>query len=609
MNRVTLSILLVAAVSVVGAQTPPAQPARPVPTPAPAPRVYTPEPFYRLYRPDIEDIRTHALEAARMAREIDIEGIRAHALDAARIDRDAIRINAEAVRLHSAEIAEAAREASRISMIDAREAAEMAREQVRANADFYRYTPMAPMAITPMPAMPTMTPMAPMALRVADDFHIPRPWFQQGEPADSMYRLAHDILAKGDYGRAAAMFKDIAQKFPNTIYQSDLPYYEAFARYKIGTTNELQNAAKLLEPRASKLIGVVSTQTSRTSYNSFNSGRNRTSDGDVAALYVRINSVLASRGDNGAAAIVAKAAQAGGTCDREEMQIKAEAMGAVSQMDPAAGLPIIKRVLEKKDECSTELRRRAVSLLGRRGDAEAGTLLASAAKSDPSTDVRVEAIGWLPKVQGDAGVNMLEELLRTDQEERIQRAVVRTLNSSDNSRARASMRALIDRKDASTNLRVEAIGAYNADRSTPDDAAYLRALYGRADNDRVKDAIINAVARIGGVENDQWVLNLARNANEPSQFRATAISRLMRSNISVADLIKLYDASDTYDVRTRIVSVLENRREQEAADKLFDIARNSTVIQVRMQAVNALNRRKDPRSAQLLEEILNGKRP
>ena len=116
-------------------------------------------------------------------------------------------------------------------------ARDIAREMMR--ADDARCAPMAPtFAGTP-------------TSRIA------RPFFQQGEPEDSVYRLAHEVLNRGDYGRAAQMFKDIAQKYPKSVYANDLPYYEAWARYKIGTTEELRTAAKLLEPRASKLTGVV----------------------------------------------------------------------------------------------------------------------------------------------------------------------------------------------------------------------------------------------------------------------------------------------------------------------------------------------------------------
>jgi HEAT repeat protein len=279
-------------------------------------------------------------------------------------------------------------------------------------------------------------------------------------------------------------------------------------------------------------------------------------------------------------------------------------------MDPTQALPIIRKVLDKKDDCSERLRQRAVFILGsRRGDAEAASLISTAARSDPSRSVRTEAINWLPKLQGDAGVNTLEELLRTETDESIQRAIVRTLVASDNVKARNSMRTLIDRKDAPLNLRLEAINSYANDRATSDDAAYLRNLYGKADNDRMKDAIISAVSRMGGQENEQWVLGIARNPNETSQARATAISRLVRSNMAIGDIVKLYDAADSYNVRSQIVSVLGSRKEAEATDKLIEIAKTGTVISLRTQAINALQRKNDPRANQAIIDILDGKKP
>jgi HEAT repeat protein len=279
-------------------------------------------------------------------------------------------------------------------------------------------------------------------------------------------------------------------------------------------------------------------------------------------------------------------------------------------MDPAAANPILRRVLDKKDECSASLRRSAVFMLGRRGDAESSALLMTVAKSDPNVSVRSEAIGFLARIPGDAGLNALEEMLRTEQDERIQRAVVRALTSSDNQKARAGMRALIDRKDAPLNLRVEAINSFNNDRATADDAAYLRNLYGKADSDRLKEAIINAVSRMGGAENDQFVLAIARNTNESSQLRSAAVSRYFRSSTgSIADISKLYDSADSYNMRSQIINVLAGRKEPEATDKLIEIVKTSTVLQLRTQAINALQRKNDPRSIQLLTEILDGRKP
>jgi len=536
----------------------------------------------------------------------DFDLLRDNARDLARAQADLAR---EASRIDVEQIREQAREASRLAMedmrfnIDIHEATRLGEDMAHALRPLAAMAPMAPLA--PMEVMTPMPAPAPFGgIRVGRDFTDrmpPAPW-AQGDPADSVYRAARNALNNGEYGRAAKLFADISKNYPKSAYQNDARYYEAVARYKVGTTEELKAAAKLLEPMTSK----------GSATNVAYEGRRGANDSEIAALYARVNGALAQRGDRGAAALVEKqAAQTGAApCDQEDIQVRSEALNVLSQMDPAAANPILRRVLDKKDECSAQLRRNAVFMLGRRGDAESTTLLMTVAKSDPNASVRSEAISFLGRMPGDAGLNALEEMLRTEQDERIQRAVVRALTSSENPKARAGMRSLIDRKDAPITLRVEAINSLNNDRATADDAAYLRNLYSKADNDRLKEAIINAVARMGGAENDQFILNIARNTNESSQLRSTAISRYFRSSTgSVADIGKLYDSADNYNLRSQIINVLANRKEPEATDKLIDIVKNSTVVSLRTQAINALARKNDSRTIQLLNDLLDGKKP
>ena len=81
---------------------------------------------------------------------------------------------------------------------------------------------------------------------------------------------------------------------------------------------------------------------------------------------------------------------------------------------------------------------------------------------------------------------------------------------------------------------------------------------------------------------------------------------MMRSNMPIADIGRLYDAAESRNVRSQIVSLLDRRQEQEAADKLYDIAKNSTDQGVKMQAFQALLRRKDERTKQLINEFIDG---
>jgi HEAT repeat protein len=515
------------------------------------------------------------------------------------------------------------RRAVRESTRDALEASRAAMANARVDAEWSRAAEVRAAvaaadagwaSVTPMPAMTARPAFAPVARPGAfygdrfDRLTPPAPW-AQGDPADSLYRLAREVLSRGDWGRAARMFADLQKNYPKSAYQADSQYWEAWARYKIGTTDELRSAAKILEPLAAR----ITPQQSNGSERRFYAGQGRrTSDGDILALYTRVNGALAQRGDADAAKkLEVMAKTQGAPCDGEDIRVRTEALNALSQMDPSQTVPLLRRVLDRKDECSAELRRNAVFILGRRADTDAQNILVAVAKTDPNINVRMEAISYLSRMPGEAGVNTLEEMLRTEQNERIQRAAVHALMASDNQRARASMRALIDRKEAPLNLRIEAINGFNSERATTEDAAYLRTLFGKAENDQLKNAIVTAVSRMGGPENDQWVMSIVRTTGESSSVRSNALSRLSRSpTITTADLMKLYDASsESAELRNRIISMLGSRKDQEATDKLIEIVRTSTVVDNRMRAINALRDKKDPRATQALMDLLDGKRP
>jgi HEAT repeat protein/TolA-binding protein len=417
----------------------------------------------------------------------------------------------------------------------------------------------------------------------------PAAW-DRGDPADSLYRVAREALNRGDYRRAAQLFNDLARRYPSSSYAYVSGYYEAFSRYRIGTTEELEAAERALEALSGR---------------SAPSSRGWRDETDVNGLRTRIRGALAMRGDASAAEKVEETArQAGSSCDQEDLMVRVEALNALSQMDAAAALPILRRVMERRDECLVELRRRAVFMLARRGDAEATSELITAARNDPNLNVRSEAIGFLGRMPGDAPVSALEDLLRTSDDERIQRSAVRALISSDSPRARSSVRALLDRRDAPETVRIQVLDAYTRDHGTPDDADYLRALYTHAESERFKMALIGAIARIGGKENQDWLVGLVRNANESVQLRSTALQRLSRTDVPIADFARMYDVADSRSLRVQLLSSLATRKEPEATDKLMDVARNSTDPEMRRQAIYYLSRRNDPRATKLLMELI-----
>jgi HEAT repeat protein len=397
--------------------------------------------------------------------------------------------------------------------------------------------------------------------------------------------VARELFNRGEYGQAVQAFRALPTRYPNSVYAPEAAYYQAFSLFRIGGTTELREALAALEASKAK----------------YPNARSKT---EATNLATRIRGVLAQRGDAQAAAELARtASEQGVTCDREEQAVQAEAMNALSRSDAGNVNELITRVLARKDECAIPLRRTAVFLVGNRGDAQAVTILAGVARNDPAVEVRISAIEIIGRLPNEEGVPVLEELTRSD-DERIQRSAVRALVRHPSARARASVRGLVERDDVSERVRSEALSAFDAERATADDVAWLRALYAKVTTPSLKARTLSAIVRVGGPDVDQWLVTLARDDNQPSEIRATAMRRI-GTTMSIADLGRLYDGATQQRFRSEIISVLGKRKEDAATDKLIDIVKNGTDPSLRTSAIRAITNKNDARATQLLLEIIN----
>jgi len=416
----------------------------------------------------------------------------------------------------------------------------------------------------------------------------PKAW-AQSDPADSLYRLARETLNRGEYRRAAQLFADITQRFPNSVYAADARYWRAFALYRIGGTSDLRDALRSL-------------QDAGPSY------RQASLQADAAELTTRIRGALAVQGDPAAAAMVSRAAaQSGNPCDREDLAVRIEALNSLGKTDPESTTPILRRVLARRDECSARLRRAALYLLGKRKDAEAMNLVMTAARSDSDVKVRADALRFLAAMPGDQAISTIEEIARTPGNEPLQRSAIAALGRSDSPRARQSLRAIVERTDLSESLRASALASIDACKcgSAADNGAYLRSLYPRLETTRLKSSAIRAIARSGGNDNEQWLLTVVRNQNEPVGVRAAALRYAGVSSIPISDLVRMYDLTGDRPLRVQLIQLYSQRSNPEATEKLLDIAKKGTDPDMRRMAISALSRKNDPRTKQLLLEIID----
>lgn len=407
------------------------------------------------------------------------------------------------------------------------------------------------------------------------------------DTGDSLYRVARKALNDGDYKRAAELFRQLADAYPRSQYAADALYWQAFALYRRGGSDDLRSSLAALDRQ-------------RTAYPS------AATRGDAAALATRVRGELARRGDPTAAEAVARTADSAvHGCPDDDDGMRVAALNALMQMDAAQALPILRQVLARRDACSVPLRTKAVILVAQKQGDESAGLLLGVARNDPSSEVRQQAIFWLGQVPGDRSVALLDSVLRSTTDEDLQDRAIFALSQHRGDRATAVLRDLITRPGVSEHIKARAIFGLGQGRG--DDAGpYLRQLFGSLTDEALKEQVLMSVAQHGDASDRQWLLQVAEDGRQSIDVRKKALFWLGQSGGSLSELTTLYDGVSDRALKEQLIFVFSQRREPAATDKLIEIARHDPDPELRKKAIFWLGQRDDPRVRQLLEDLING---
>ncbi len=411
------------------------------------------------------------------------------------------------------------------------------------------------------------------------------------DPADSLYRLARQQLNQGNYERAATLFRRIRTQHADSRYTPDSYYWEAFARYRTGDAEGYETALDLLQSQEDRYPDASTRDEARS-------------------LYVRIRGLLAERGDSRAAQDITQRAQGQeGACPEEEDDVRAMALNALLNMDAERALPILRRVLERRDACSAELRRRAVWLISQQHSDESTYLLLEVARGDPDREVQEQAVFWLSQVHSEEAVMALDSILMQSEDREIQEKAIFALSQHDSERAAASLRRYVERQDVPEELRENAIFWLGQSHSSQN-VQFLRELYNRVSSHDLKDKIIFSVSQQGSDDAGEWLLNIALDESETVELRKRALFWAGQQGHLRGDaLSSLYNTMDDREMREQVIFVLSQHHEASAVDVLMDIARTETDMELRKNAIFWLGQSGDPRVAEFLLEIINREIP
>jgi hypothetical protein len=265
------------------------------------------------------------------------------------------------------------------------------------------------------------------------------------------------------------------------------------------------------------------------------------------------------------------------------------------------------------------------------------TLLADATRPD---DVRAMAAHLLPAVAGEGAVATLDRVASDRRTPRAVReaamagladageagvsALVRHaegadlalarraafwLGQSESPRAHALLRDLAGRARADRTLRGEAIFALGHGAAVAGDAAFLRALYARLDDDGLRERLLQSVAHMDQdqEENAAWLIGIARDDRAPFDQRKKALFWAGQGEAAATPkLVEVYRGVRDRALREHAIFVLSLRDDDAALDALIDIARREQDRELRKKALFWLGQKDDPRAEALIRDLVLG---
>ncbi len=418
---------------------------------------------------------------------------------------------------------------------------------------------------------------------------VPAPWLAE-DPADSLYRLAREALNRNQYRRAVELFAELSRAYPSSGYVADALYWEAFARYRVGGAEDLRAALARLDDQKRRYPRAATA-------------------GDAEALATRIRGELARQGDPAAAQDIVREATVAGQgraehrrdCD-DDSDVKLAALNAVLQMDADRAMPLLTRVLARRDAGSVCLRRKAVFLVAQKRTDSTEAVLIGSLRNDPDPEVREQAVFWLSQVPGPRAAVLLDSLVRHSTDESIQERAVFALSQQGDPKATDALRALAERRDASVAVREKAI--FWLGQSKSGGPEYLRNLFPRLESDALKEKAIFAIAQSRRPEDQRWLIDMAKDSRTSLDLRKMAIFWSSQGGASAADLDALYRGLKEPELKEQVVFALAQSKDPAAIDRLIAIAKNDSDTELRKKALFWLGQSRDPRAADVLEQIL-----
>jgi HEAT repeat protein len=454
---------------------------------------------------------------------------------------------------------------------------------------------------------------------------------------EAAYRRAREAVVSGQFERAAELFDRFRAQYPNTQFGADSYYWQAFALYR---TEALREALLLLERQLAEHPDARMAA-------------------DARELELRVRSMLGQRGDaqsaeralreaemmlaiemqetNLSASMVAAeqalaraemvgaastehALERATSIDRARMamaiaavragsgpqegcegdDVRQAALQALMRMQTERAVPLLRGVLERRDECSVPLRKQAIFVLGQLDPNEVEDLMIEVARTDPDPGVQEAAVFWLSQVGSDGAVSALADILSSTDNPVLEENAIFALSQNGGDRAAAMLRAYALDRSRTERGREKAIFwlSQNPAQAGPE---FLMQLYEELDDPRLKEHVFITLSQQDDPAAVDWVLARALDTTENVALRKQALFWAgQHSTIEMSRLQGLYEQLDDREMKEQLIFLYAHREEPERVDRLIEVIETEEDPELRKRAIFWLGQTGDERAIEFL---------
>jgi len=436
------------------------------------------------------------------------------------------------------------------------------------------------------------TLMAVLAVTIGFGFTHPAPVAGQSaqDEAATQYDVARRLLNSAQWMQAVDNFREYREADTGARYAAESLYWEAYALSRMESTRYWRQALAALDMQMKQYPAASTTA-------------------DTKALLAKVHGELANRGDSQSAEWVYResewAAQEQAEQDEGPDETKLVALNALMQMDSEKAIPILRKLIENKDNDS-ELRAHALFVLMQQEGDDVTDFMLDVARNDPDPEVREQAVFWLTQNDSPETVSVLGAILSNPADSELHEHALHALGMMSDPAASSILHEFAQSESADPDLRAQAIFSMSQNASAVD-ADFLRSLFSSTQDAETREAILFALSQVSDEGSSaQWLMEIAMDTSEGTEMRTQALFMASQAgSVSSADLIGVYDRAQDTELKQQTLFILSQQEDSAAFDKLLDVARNESDSELRQNAVFWIGQSGDPRAEQILLDILD----